>query len=114
MKSVCVLICTYNRRECLKVLINALHNQSYKISGIVIVDNYSSDNTIEMINDFGFDFDIAQECMIQKGKLNDISLYYYRNNANVGGAGGFKKAFEVASTLNYDFYWVMDLSLIHI
>ena len=52
-KKVCVLLCTYNRKKCLEKVLNALSNQTHQISGIVVVDNHSTDGTLCHLNALG-------------------------------------------------------------
>ena len=49
MKKACVLLVTYNRREYLSKLLEALNEQTYEISGLVIVNNNSTDDTEKML-----------------------------------------------------------------
>lgn len=106
-RTVCVAIVTYNRKELLKNLLNSLCKQSYKISGIVIVDNNSEDGTPELLMHEGI---INNLCVgkILKSVWNEIQIFYYRNTENTGGAGGFAKAFSIIRELPYDCIWVMD------
>ena len=52
-KKVCVLLCTYNRKKCLEKVLNALSNQTHQITGIVVVDNHSTDGTFSHLNALG-------------------------------------------------------------
>ncbi|WP_302632286.1 glycosyltransferase [uncultured Clostridium sp.] len=107
MEKVCVLCVTYNRKDYLLKMISALEKQVYKIDSIIIVDNYSNDGTNEILKEKSY---IIQEeyDKISLNIKNQINFYYYRSSVNMGGAGGFKKCFEIANTLNVDYYWVMD------
>ncbi|MEF2782002.1 MAG: glycosyltransferase [Clostridium sp.] len=107
-KKVCVLLCTYNRKICLEKLLNALDRQSYKLSGIILVDNHSTDGTIECLVEMGIALDKNKINAVQESIFHEIPFYYYQNSVNAGGAGGFKKAFEIGLTYDFDFYWVMD------
>ena len=55
-KKFCVLLCTYNRKKCLEKVLNALSNQTHQISGIVVVDNHSTDGTFMSFKCFYLNF----------------------------------------------------------
>lgn len=88
----CVLV-TYNRLDFLKKSLDCLFKQSHKIDNIVIVNNNSTDGTIEYLKRFN-----------NNDQISVINL-----KENVGGAGGFnvglKKAHEFGP---FDYYWIMD------
>lgn len=48
-RNVCVATVTYNRKEYLLRLLNALSEQTHQINTIYIVDNHSVDGTMEML-----------------------------------------------------------------
>ena len=97
-KKVCVLLCTYNRKICLEKVLNALSNQTHKITGIVVVDNHSTDGTLTHLNTLGLNLK-EKINEVQITNFNNIKFYYYLNEKNEGGAGGFKKAFEIGLIL---------------
>lgn len=94
----CVIV-TYNRKEYLERCLKAVDRQTFKPQTVYIVDNASTDGTIEAVRDWGF-----YDC-----RRNDIIYQYVLNKKNEGGAGGFylgmKTAFKDAC---YDGFWVMD------
>jgi len=49
---VSVIIPTYNREQLLKETINAIQNQTFKDFEIIIVDNYSKDNTKKLVDSY--------------------------------------------------------------
>lgn len=51
---ICATIVTYNRKDCLDKLLNALLNQTYPIDKILIFDNNSSDGTVDYLANNGF------------------------------------------------------------
>ncbi len=104
---VCAVIVTYNRKECLERLINALLSQKYKLTGILIFDNQSSDGTDEFLLEKSYTNSI-EECVLHSSITDSTIIYYYRNKENNGGAGGFCEALNLLSDLNYSFYWIMD------
>lgn len=106
-RTVCVLIVTYNRKDLLRNLLNKLLDQSYKIEGIVLVDNNSEDGTSDLL----LQDDIISQ--VYAGETvrscwNGIQIYYHKNLKNTGGSGGFATAFSIAKELPYDCIWVMD------
>lgn len=70
-----VVIVTYNRLDLLKECLTCVENQTLKFKSIVIVNNHSSDGTIDFLNEY---------CNNRK----DILLI--NTEANLGGAGGFE------------------------
>lgn len=107
MKKVCVICVTYNRKEYLSKLLSALQHQDYKIDSVIIVDNCSSDQTNEMLQEKGY-VTKAEYDEVHYHENQNIKFYYYRSSRNMGGAGGFKECFKIATTLDVDYYWVMD------
>ncbi len=109
MKEVLAVLVTFNRKECLKKLVNSLFNLEYKLKGILILDNDSTDGTIEQLQEMKFlaETEIKKE-EIYKNNYKDIECYYYLNNENTGGAGGFAKVVELSLKIKYDYLWIMD------
>ena len=106
-RSVCVVIVTYNRKELLVSLLQDLEKQSYPVSAILLVDNNSSDGTPDLL---------LEKKMVSEVKVDEVTstewekvkIHYYRNSENVGGSGGFAKAFELVKDMQYDCVWAMD------
>lgn len=98
----CVIV-TYNRKVYLKRCLEAVERQIFQPQTVYIVDNASTDGTIDSVKEWGF-----YNC-----KRNGIVYKYVLNNKNEGGAGGFhlgmKTAFEFAY---YDGFglWMMMVS----
>ncbi|WP_368900159.1 glycosyltransferase [Mixta calida] len=90
-KKVVAVIVTYNRKELLKKVIDAIANQSYPLEKVLIIDNNSSDGTYEYIAE----------------QLNDV-IEYKNTGGNLGGAGGFHFGFQEAEKYQYDYLWLMD------
>jgi glycosyltransferase involved in cell wall biosynthesis len=69
---VSVIIPTYNREKLLKRCIKSVLNQSYENFEIVVVDNYSDDDTANLIHDINSDrirfFQINNEGVIAKSR----------------------------------------------
>ena len=86
MKKIAVVIVTFNSAKYIGRLIDKLLSQSYPVRRIIIVDNNSSDNT----------------CSIILGYHND-KIHIHQLGANLGGAGGFAKGFEIAKNDDCDY-----------
>lgn len=94
----CVIV-TYNRKQLLKRCLEAVVLQEYKPSNVYIIDNASTDGTIESVKEWGF-----YNCIRDEIKFN-----YVLNEINEGGAGGFHLGMKYANKdANYDGFWVMD------
>jgi len=85
---VIAVVVTYNRLALLKECLFSLQNQTYELSGIIVVNNNSNDGTHEWLN-----------------QQNSFEVIHQEN---VGGAGGFKTGIECARHKNCDYIWVMD------
>lgn len=88
-----VVIVTYNRAEYLRQCLAALRAQTYPIVHITVINNCSTDHTSLVLHDA-----IAQ----------GMPLLEHKTSSNLGGAGGFAKAFELAMNQEADWVWVMD------
>lgn len=86
MKKVVVVIVTYNSQQYIGRLIDELLSQSYPISQIIVTDNSSTDKTCSIIQNY-----------------HHPKIQLYQLNANLGGAGGFAKGFEIASNSDCDY-----------
>lgn len=107
MRTVCVLIITYNRKDLLRNLLEHLKLQSYPISCVLVIDNNSLDGTSNMLSELGY----IKECIPGEIVCNTIANWefiYLKNKENTGGSGGFAKAFDLAKDLPYDVIWAMD------
>lgn len=87
MKIVAVVV-TYNRLELLKKCIEAIRNQTLSLESIIVVNNSSTDGTVEWL--------LHQ---------NDLIVI---NQENEGGAGGFYSGLKKAYEKGYDWIWIMD------
>lgn len=110
-KNVCAIIVTYNRKEELLRCVRNILSQTYKPQVIVIVENASTDGTIEYL----YENDILKKNDYEKGKLiitnqiNEIDIYIYRNKSNSGGSGGFYRGLKLAhEQIGADLFWMMD------
>ncbi|CAK1242651.1 glycosyltransferase [Fructobacillus fructosus] len=90
-KKVSAIVVTYNRLDLLKQSIEALLNQEYKLSHIIVVDNNSENDTKEYLESLGDKID------------------YLRLPENIGGAGGFNKGIRYfMEETEDDYMWIMD------
>lgn len=87
-KKVGIVVVTYNRLKLLQEEIDALRNQTYKDHQIVVVNNSSTDGTLEWL----------------EGQDDIITI----TQGNVGGAGGFFTGMKYVAEHGYNYCWVMD------
>ncbi|HIW49545.1 MAG TPA: glycosyltransferase family 2 protein [Candidatus Blautia intestinavium] len=92
-KKVAIIIVTYNRCIMLQECLEALFKQTYSSFEIILVDNHSSDGTSELASG------IAR---------SDSRLHYFRQDTNLGGAGGYCYGICQAEKLRCDYVWLMD------
>ncbi len=86
-----IVLVTYNRLELLKDCLFSLMNQTYPIDKVIIINNASTDGTIEFLNGF-----------------NDLPLHIISESCNTGGAGGFYKGVKTAFEQGFDWVFLMD------
>lgn len=99
MKKIACVIVTYNRKELLKRCLEAVSTQTYKPNVVYIIDNASTDGTIDSVKDWGY----------YEREKDGIHFKYIMSDKNTGGAGGFYLGMKTA--IEDDFYdgiWVMD------
>ena len=87
-KKVAVIIVTYNRCELLKECIESIRQQTYSNYDIIVVNNGSTDNTLEWLSTQSDIITITQ--------------------SNSGGAGGFSTGLKYSCEHEYSYSWVMD------
>jgi GT2 family glycosyltransferase len=89
--SVLVIIVTFNKKEYVVNLIESLRSIEYENYDIVLVDNASSDGTVEFL------------------AANFPDLHVIRNSENTGGSGGFNTGLQFAfQQEGYDYLWLLD------
>ena len=93
-KSICAVVVTYNRKALLLRCLQALEMQRYALEHIVIVDNASTDGTVDFLR--------------QQGYLENSSVTFLSLPENQGGAGGFHAGIKYAYEQGYDYIWLMD------
>lgn len=91
---VSVVIVTYNRKKMLERTLLALLAQTYPIKKIILVDNASTDGTMQFL--------------AEKGFLGMEQITYKPLVENLGGAGGFQIGIEMASDFDSEWIWLMD------
>lgn len=87
-------IVTYNRSSYLKKCLPSVCNQSIKPQKVIIVDNNSTDDTCNVVDDFK--------------SSTEIEIHYVKMPENGGGAGGFKEAIRLSLKEDTDWVWLMD------
>jgi GT2 family glycosyltransferase len=89
------IILTYNRPALLEECLVAVTAQTRPCDGIIVIDNASTDGTVELLRE----------------KWSDRANVYTLSR-NIGAAGGFSAGLRIAYTKGADFIWVMDDDLI--
>lgn len=93
MKLAAVVV-TYNRKELLMECLDSILQQTHPVDAIVLIDNGSTDNTIDALNE-------------QNHLFNGL-LHYVRLEENIGPAAGFLKGMQYAEEKGFDWLWIMD------
>ena len=93
MKIIAVIV-TYNRKVLLEECLIAISGQSLVLDTILIIDNASTDGTIETLQQNGW---------LERPKIQLIAL-----KENTGGAGGFSVGMQYAFEHGADYVWMMD------
>ena len=83
-KNLDVFVLTYNRAEYLRVMLESLCNQTVKGFTIKVLNNCSTDNTLEVIEEL-------------RGKYPDRNIEVITNKKNLGNYGNFRRSQELAS-----------------
>ncbi|MFO1518587.1 MAG: glycosyltransferase family 2 protein [bacterium] len=87
-EKICTILVTFNREKLLKECVLALQKQSKKPDCILVVNNSSTDGTLEMLKEFN----------VQILNLNE----------NTGSSGGFHNGIKWAFERKFDWVWLMD------
>lgn len=90
------VVVTYNRKALLAECLDAILNQSYEVSKIVVVNNNSTDGTSDFLK--------------EKGYLDNSLIELLNLPENIGGAGGFYEGMKFSRDYSDkpDFVWIMD------
>lgn len=94
MTRIAVVVVTYNRKVLLERCLTALTTQTRRPDRIVLVDNASTDGTLEMLTEHGW---------LTRDDLELLPL-----TDNTGGAGGFSAGIAHAAKIGADWIWIMD------
>ncbi|GAC1325426.1 MAG: glycosyltransferase family 2 protein [Thermoleophilaceae bacterium] len=94
MSSVYAVVVTRNRRRLLLGCLEALAAQTHPLDGVLVVDNASSDGTVEAI--------------VAGGLPDRLALDYLRLERNGGGSEGFHYGVLHALRREVDWIWLMD------
>lgn len=87
-KQIAIIVVTYNRITLLKECIESLRAQTNTDGQIIVVNNGSTDGTLEWLNEQSDILTISQK--------------------NLGGAGGFFTGMKYAAENGYKYSWLMD------
>lgn len=90
-----VVIVTFNRARQLAMALNAYEGQSCKPSYIIVVNNNSTDGTLDYLNEWEQTPSEYQKQVIHLEK-------------NIGGSGGFYEGLKVSLDFDADWIWVAD------
>ena len=91
-QTVAAVVVTYNRLELLKKCIQSLRDQTRKLDEIIVVNNNSTDGTLEWLN-----------------SQNDLTVITQENSGSAGGQyTGIKTAYEK----EYDWVWCLDTDIV--
>ncbi len=88
--NIAVVVVTYNRLSLLKECVEALAQQTVKVSEVIIMDNNSNDGTKEYL--------LSLDAPFRAVLLPE----------NIGGAGGFSEGIKEACKGRPDWIWLMD------
>ncbi|QTF91400.1 glycosyltransferase family 2 protein [Halomonas sp. BM-2019] len=91
MTRVIAVVLTYNRRDLLKRCLDAVQKQTRPCDEIFVINNASTDNTVEML---------------RREEYHGIKVYSLKEN--LGAAGGFHTGFRMAYDKGADQVWMMD------
>jgi len=87
-----VVLVTYNRLNLLKQIYERIKSQTKKPDKIIIVNNSSTDGTLEWLKEISEQDD----------------LIYFVTQPNSGSSGGQYTAFRTAYEMGYEWIWEMD------
>ncbi len=91
MNKIGVFICNYNKAEFVVRCVKSIREQTCQELDILVVDNASTDDSVEKLRDcFGEEITIIE------------------NEENVGGSGGFGRAIRMALELGYQYFMLVD------
>lgn len=91
MKEIGIFICNYNKAEMVVRCVKAIMDQSIQNFDIYVVDNASTDNSVEQL---------------QAAYGDDITII--QNSENLGGSGGFGRGIRTALEMDYRYFMLVD------
>lgn len=94
MDKVIAVVVTYNRKNLLIECLESILAQSKEVDKIVLINNASTDGTVELLE--------------EKGYLNNHKIDLVNMKENTGGSGGFYEGMRQSLSLPCDWVWVMD------
>lgn len=92
MEKIAAIIVTYNRLNLLRECINSLRNQSKKVDQIFVINNSSTDGTLDWLTNQYDIITITQE--------------------NTGSSGGQYTGIKMAFEKGYDWIWCLDTDIV--
>ena len=93
-KSIVAVVVTYNRKSLLMECLQAILEQTYPVSKILLIDNASTDGT--------------EETLSENGYLVNPKINYIKMKVNTGGSGGFYEGMKRTMQESCNWVWVMD------
>jgi rhamnopyranosyl-N-acetylglucosaminyl-diphospho-decaprenol beta-1,3/1,4-galactofuranosyltransferase len=93
-ETIAAVVVTYNRKHLLMECLTALLKQTRGLDKIYVIDQASTDGTMDMLTECGF--------------LSEPRVEYVRAAENTGGAGGFRAGMEIAHQNGHRWIWLMD------
>ena len=88
---VAIVIVNWNKKEYLSKLLGSLSNIEYKNHDIIVVDNASTDGSLELL------------------RSSFPGVHIIANESNIGGAGGFNTGMRYALGKGvYEYVWLLD------
>lgn len=91
MKKIAAVICNYNKSNYVTNCIQSVIESAFQDFDIIVVDNASTDDSVECI----------QRLYADKVKL-------FVNKENLGGSGGFNTGIRYAVEQGYEYVWCLD------
>lgn len=82
------VVVTFNRSRLLRMVLDALLDQTYPVDEILVVDNCSTDDTADVLAEYGVTIE--------------------RLDSNRGSSGGFARGVSQAAGHDCDWIWMMD------
>ena len=117
MNKIAAVVVTYNKKDLLVNSIQGLLRQELLPSSIIIVDNCSTDGTIEILlkngwinpqNHFSENQNIYSSKKFIFENKSEVDIEYIKKFENDGGAGGFYLGMKHAYNSGADWVWLMD------